>query len=429
MTNLIKKMAGVVLLALLMMSSCKEDNETHLDDTIIAKDFIYNLATKKMSPDNELNGTIQSEAGIKLVYYYLLRDNANPVLVHTEEPVAEQQYEYHFKLPNSAFADQDMAVVKGLKIMIRHLDNSSSEGLVNVSPFTPARPAMSGFPGSLTPELNGAANQISGNIVAESGIEKIDVYDDRTALGNFELVESIAGLNGVGEYTLNYNYVYAKRANQVKIVVTDGVGVTAESIVNLNVVYPTTTFSDVFMTAHSTGTNTIFVAETGTTLSNCNLNASESNMAFLYYGTGTGPAFYSPTNTTNVAKNFKCNGVSWEISNPAALRATRFRVLLRGSSDKVDQVYSLVQNNEIEDLDDSFFTDREIAAPMGSSARFDAAAAASATVFNLTDASLIYVRIPDFAGSATYKNALIKVKEATSTTGTSTIKFDIIVQK
>ncbi len=419
----------MVLLVLFIMSSCKEDDETRLDDAITAKDFVYNLATKKMSPDNELNGSIQSQAGIKLVYYYLLRHNASPVLVHTDEPVAEKQYDYDFKVPNSAFSDQDMAMVKGVKIMIRHLDNSSSEGLVNVVPFTPARPAMSGFPETLTPEMDGTANPISGTIIAESGIEKIDVYDDRTALGNFELLESITGLDGVGEYRLDYSYVFAKRANQVKIVVTDGVGVTAESIVNLNVVYPTITYSDVFMTAHSTGTNTIFISESGTTLGNCSLNASESNMAFLYYGTGTGPSFYSPTNTTNVAKNFKCDGVSWEISNPAALKATRFRVLVKGSSGDVDEVYSLVENNGIDILDDSFFADRNIAAPTGSSARFDAASAASATIFNLTNANLIYVRIPDAAGSTTYKNALIKVKEASSTTGTSTIKFDIIVQK
>lgn len=429
MTNLIKKMAGAFLLASLMIYSCKEDSATRPDDTFTAKEFIYNLATKKMSPDNELNGTIQSEAGIKLVYYYLVRDNASPLLVHTEEPLAEQQHKYDFKVPNSAFADQDMEMVKGLKIMVRHLDNSSSESFVSVSPFTPGRPVMSGFPESVTPDLNGTPSQISGDIIAESGIEKIDIYDDRTALGNFALVDSITGLNGVAEYSLSYAYVFARRANQVKIVVTDGVGVTAESIVNLNVVYPTTTFSDVFMTAHSTGTNTIFIAENGTTLGNCSLNASEANMAFLYYGTGTGPSFYSPTNTANVAKNFRCDGVSWTISNPDALRATRFRVLLKGSSDEVDQVYSLVEDNGIDVLDDSFFADRNIAAPTASSARFDSSVAASATVFNLTNASLIYVRIPDFAGAATYKNALIKVKEATSTTGTSTIKFDIIVQK
>lgn len=429
MTTIIKKIACILLFAAFVVSSCKEDDEVRVDDTIAAEDFIYNLATRKMSPGNELSGTIHSEAGIKLVYFYLLRDNASPLLVHTEEPGAEQQHEYVFSVPNSAFSDQNMENVKGIRIMIRHLDNSSSEGLVNVSPFTPAKPAMTGFPESLSPDLSGGTSQITGNIMAESGIEKIDVYDDRAALGDFQLIETLDGLNGVTEYTLTYPYVYAKRANQVKFVVTDGVGVTAESIINLDVVYPVTTFSNVFMTAHTTGTNTIFVAESGSTLGNCSLNASEPSMAFLYYGTGTGPAFYSPTNTANVARNFRCNGVSWEIANQAALRATRFRVLLKGSSDNVDQIYNLVEQNNIDVLDDSFFSERGIAAPTGSSARFDADATATATVFNLTNASLIYVRIPDSGGATTYKNALIKVKEATSTTGTSTIRFDIIVQK
>lgn len=430
MITITKKIAWVFLLAALgMMSSCKEDNETRMDDIITANDFIYNLATRKMSPDTELNGTIKSEAGIKLVYYYLLRDSANPLLIHTEEPSIDQHHEYVFKVPNSAFGDQNMEKVRGVKVMIRHLDNSSSEGLVNVSPFRPARPSMSGFPTFLIPDLNGGTSPISGKVIAESGVEKIDIYDDRMATGKFQLVETINNLEGVTEYTLDYAYVYAKRANQVKIVVTDGVGVTAENIIDLRVVYPVTTYSDVFMTAHTTGTSSIFIAESGTTLGNCSLNASESTMAFLYYGTGTGPAFYSPTNTANVAKNFKCNGVSWEISNPAALRATRFRVLLKGSSVQVDEIYNLVEKNDIDVLDDRFFTERDIAVPTGSSARFDPAVTAGATVFNLTNASLIYVRIPDFAGATTYKNALIRVKEATSTSGTSTIKFDIIVQK
>ena len=186
------------------------------------------------------------------------------------------------------------------------------------------------------------------------------------------------------------------------------------------------TYKDVMMNAQSSGSSTIFFENTGTTGSNCDISASEAIMAFLFYGSSTAPTFYSPTNTTNVAKNYKCNGKSWVIGNPSALRATRFRVLVPGTS-RVNNIYSLYNANAIKSLDDAFF--KGIAVPGGNTAKYSSSEAATTGIFNTSDAYLIYVHIPDANGGTGHKNALICVKEVTYSAGKSTIKFDIMVQK
>lgn len=426
MKRIINQIAGIFLIAIFVFTSCKEEDDIKSADVFTNKEFVYNLATKKFEPETELNGHINSAGGINLVYYYVLRDDHPPLLIYTDEPAAENRSDYNYTIPNASFASLDMDSVSGLKIMARHVDNTSSEGLVSISAYMPARPQLTEFPAVVSPDLSGGTSLISGKIEAESGLAKIDIYDNYN--GAFALVESISNLNNAENYTLSYNYTYRKRASKLKVLVTDGIGVTEEVIIDLNVSYPVAIFSDVFMTAHTTGTNTIFIPETGTTAGNCSLNASEATMGFVYYATGSGPTFYSPANTSNIAKNFKCSGAEWVIQNPAALRATKFRVLIKGTAG-VDNIYSRFDAGNIEELDDEFFTENGITAPTGSSARFDAAAAPTATVFNLTGGSIVYVRFPLPGNPSAYKNALIKVKEATSASGTSTIRFDIMVQK
>ncbi|WP_256010097.1 hypothetical protein [Desertivirga xinjiangensis] len=424
MKGIINKVACVFLLGLVIMTSCKEEKELKPADTYTLGDFVYNLATKKFEPEAQLSGNIQSASGIKLVYYYLLRGEENPpVLVHTEEPAQENQFDYNFTIPNESFSAFDMKEATGVKVVLRHLDNTSSEDQFRISSFMPERPELSGFPAILTPVTTGGTTLVSGKIEAESGIAKIEIYDNYK--GSFELVESITNLNGAKTYDLNYNYSYTKSASKLKIVVTDAIDIPEEVIVDLDVPY---SYYKVFMTAHGTGTNTIFIPESGITLGNCSLNEAEAVMAFVYYATSNGPTFYSPTNTGNVSANFRCNGVSWTIQNPAAMRATKFRVLVQGTTG-INNLYTQFDANTIANLDNAYFTANSISAATGVSARFDPASAGTTSVFNLTTASLIYVRIPDIGNPSTYKNALIKIREATSTGNTSTVQFEIMIQK
>lgn len=314
-----------------------------------------------------------------------------------------------------------------IKLVAKDIYGQSSELIiampVDVSLF---KPKFVNFPVAITPDMNGSV-AVTGNITSLTGLKRIEIYDDYQ--GAYTLVSTISDLNASLNYTLNYDFTYRKRDANIKIIAVDMDEVQSELIIPLTVNYSSILYSDVTMTAQSTGTNTIFFSGTGTTLGNCELNASEAAMAFLFYGTGSGPAFYSPTNTSSVAGNFKCNNTAWTITNPASLRATRFRVLVPGTTAGIDNVYAQYKANNLDVIDDSFFlTENAIAAPGSSSAKFDAIATPTTAIFNLTSAYLIYVRIPD-AGGATYKNALIRVKEATSAAGTSTIKFDIYVQK
>jgi hypothetical protein len=314
-----------------------------------------------------------------------------------------------------------------IKVLAKDIYNQTTEQIIAMPvDVTLFKPKFVGFPSSITPNLS-AVTAISGNITAVTGLKRIDIYDDDQ--GDFSLISSLSNLNSSLNYNLSYNYTYRKRAANLKIVAVDLEDVQSELTLPLNVNYASTLYRDVVMNAQTTATNSIFFSETGTTLGNCSLNASEATMAFLFYGTSTGPAFYSPTNTGGVATNFKCNGTSWTIANAGALRATRFRVLVPGASVGIDNVYAQFNANNIDAIDDNFFlTMNNIAAPGSSSSRFDAGAAATTAIFNTSTAYLIYARIPD-VGASTYKNALIRVKEATSTTGTSTIKFDIYIQK
>lgn len=285
------------------------------------------------------------------------------------------------------------------------------------------KPVFVNFAAQITPNLTGST-AVTGTITSVTGLKRVDIYDDYQ--GAYVLISSITDANASSSYNFSYNYTFRRRATSIRLVAFDTDGLQTEKIIPLNITYQSKIYRDVVMTAHTTGTNTIFFIDNGTTLGNCYLNASESTMSFLYYGTSSGPAFYSPTNTASVATNFKCNSVSWVIANASNLRATRFRVLVPGTTG-IDNVYAQYNAGTIDNLDDTFFTANTIAVPGGSSAKFDATVTATTSIFNLASAYLIWVRVPD-ANGTTFKNGLMRIKEATSTAGTSTVKFDIIVQ-
>lgn len=289
---------------------------------------------------------------------------------------------------------------------------------VDVSIF---KPTFKSFPSSIAT----TATSVAGQITSITGLKKVDIYDDRN--GTYQLLGTVNNLNGVKTYSYNGAYSFAMRAEHVKIIAVDTEDLQSELIIPISVTYLSKLYRDVTMTAQTAGTATIFFDSNGTTGGNCELNASELTMAFLFYGTGNGPTFYAPTNTTNVASNFRCNGASWVLSRPAAeFRATRFRVLLSSVAAE-KSIYDDFANGNLDDL-----ASRLNGLTISSSGpRYDANST-SASLFNTnTGSNLIAVKIPDIGNPNASKFAIIHVKEVMVGTpvGNSAIKFDIYIQK
>ncbi|WP_316805581.1 hypothetical protein [Pedobacter nototheniae] len=421
--NNMSKATGVKVLAKQADNSTVEGfiKITYFDPALPQlKDFPIKLTADLNGGNTAITGNITSDYGLAQVDIYDDYQTENTyVLVNSITSLSNaKQYalNYAYKYRKAA---------QHIKVVAKDIYGQSNELIIAMPvDVTLFKPKFVSFPATITPNV-GSPTAFTGTITSVTGLKRIDVYDDYQ--GAYALVSSLSNLNSSLNYSFNYSYTYRKRAANLKVVAVDLEDVQSELVIPLNINYGTTLYRDVVMNAQTTGTNTIFFAETGTTAGNCNLNASEATMAFLFYGTSTGPAFYSPTNTASVASNFKCNGTSWSIANTGALRATRFRVLVPGTTG-IDNIYAQYNANNIDVIDDAFFTANGIAVPGSSSSRFDATAAATTAIFNTTSAYLIYVRIPDVSGTG-YKNALLRAKEATSTTGTSTIKFDIYIQK
>lgn len=311
-----------------------------------------------------------------------------------------------------------------IKIVATDIYGQTKELIINMPVDLSAfKPILTNFAATITPNLTGTT-AVTGTITSVTGLKRVDIYDDYQ--GSYVLITSI-NLNSSLNYSFNYAYTFRRRAANFKLIAVDNDDLQTEKVIPLNITYQSKIYRDVFMTAQTTGTNTIFFIDNGTTLGNCDLNASEPTMSFLYYATSTGPTFYAPTNTSGVASNFKCNGVSWVIANPANLRATRLRVLVPGTTG-IDNIYTQYNSGNLDVIDDAFFTANSVSIPAGSTARFDAVAAPTTGIFNTTGAYLIWVRVPD-ANGTTFKNGLIRAKVATATVGTSTITFDILLQK
>ena len=361
-------------------------------------------------------GTIKSEYGIKQVDILDDFQTENTyVLVSSITGIANvKQYALNY-----AYSYRKAA--QHIKVRATDIYNQTSELIINmpvdVSIF---KPKFNNFPASIAT----TASSVAGQITSVTGLKKVDIYDDRS--GTYQLLGSVANLNGVKTYNYTGAYAYAMRAEHVKIIAVDTEDLQSELIIPINATYQSKVYRDVVMNAQTTGTATIFFDTDGTTKGNCELNASELSMAFLFYATSSGPTFYAPTNTTNIASNFRCNGVSWVLSRPAAdMRATRFRVLLQSvTAEKL--VYDDLAAGKVDDL-----VGRLGALTISSSGpRYDAAAAPTSAIFNTTTGSnLIAVKIPDVGSAATFKLALIHVKEANFNAGNSTIKFDIYIQK
>ncbi|SMC93758.1 hypothetical protein [Pedobacter nyackensis] len=415
----------VLLIASVLMQSCKKDKVgISSPDTFSTNEFTYNMATKQISPDAQINAELISPAGIKLIYCYLVRNNTTDSLIYIGNPAEDSRNNYKFNIPSSSYAVAKMAQVMGVKVMVKHLDNTTFEGFIKVTSFTPPMPKLENVPVSLLPNASNIIS-VTGKASSENGLKLIEIYDDYQ--GTFVLVNKIDLSNSEKVYDLNYEYTYRKNAGNLKVVIIDKFDLRAESVINIPL-KKFTLYKDVIMMAHGTAaapsTNSFFMGKSGTLLGTCTISGKEKDLDFVTYCTTT-PAFtiYGPSNTTTIAKNFKCGVQIWE---PSAidLKATKFRTLIPGTAE-TDKIYASYNANTITDLGDEFFTG--ILLPGSSSVKYDLVAAANA--FNLTTAYLVWIRVPEADGSFT--NMLLRAKEVIigSSTPLSTIKFDILVSK
>jgi hypothetical protein len=419
---------SVYVFGLLICASCKKDKTTSsVPDTLSSKDFIFNTANKQITPDPEIGAELSSPTGIQLIYAYLVRNNTTDSLIYIGTPTAAQQHQYPFSIPAANYAQAKMQQVKGIRILVKHLDNSSFEGMIKVTAFTPPLPKLENVPATLLPDGSGKIT-LTGKASSENGLKQISIYDDYQ--GTFALVAQIPITGSPKSQDINYAYTYRKNAANLKVVITDNFDLTAEASIKI----PLKAFNfyqDITMMANGTAaapsTNSFFVGETGTTLGSCNISGQESKVDFLGYCTSTSIyTIYTPTNTSTIAKNYKCGTLIWE-PNTADLKATRFRVLIPGTAD-ADRIYAAYTANTITELNDDFFG--SIAVPGSSTAKFDPIVAnQAAAVFNLTQAYLIWIRVPKADG--TFTNQLMRAKEVNiaSTAALSTMKFDIMVSK
>lgn len=418
-----------LLLSAVVLNSCKKDKTANpaSSDTLDAKAFVYNTATRQMSPDVEINGALQSPSGIKLVYYYLVRNNTTDSLIYIGTPAAEAKNAYTFSIPAASYATAKLTQVAGIKVMVKHLDNSSFEGFIKVTSFTPPLPKLENVPVSLLPDVNGKLT-LTGKASSENGLKLIEIYDD--AQGVFALAGKIDLSNNEKTYDLNYVYTYRQNAANVKVVITDNFGLKAEALVNIPV-KAYILYKDLSMMANGTASapsaSSFFIGETGSLLGTCSISGQEQKLDFVSYCSSTFVfTLYSPANTTTISKNYKCNTLIWE-PNVADLKTTKFRALVPGTAE-TDRIYAAYNANTITALDDKFF--EGIAAPGSSTVKFDALPAnQAANTFNLSTAYLIWIRVPKADG--TFTNELLRAKEVNigSTAAVSNMKFDILVSK
>ncbi|MNK01701.1 hypothetical protein D3C87_195070 [compost metagenome] len=409
----------------------KQGNNTSLEGFITIRFFDPDLPQFAGFPEEiiadlagttAIAGNLSSAYGIKQVDIYDDYQTENTyVAVHSITSVnGAKQYALNYDYTYRKAAQH-------IKVVVTDIYNQQSELIVNmpvdVSIF---KPRFVGFAATIMPVSNGST-PISGNITSVTGLKKVDVYDDRS--GSYVLLNTVDNLNGTKNYNLSTSYIFKKRAANLKLIAVDMEDLQTELVIPLEVTYGSVVYRNITMNAQTLGTNTTFL-ENGSTAGNCELVANEANMLFLFYATSAGPTLYNPFSGTtgSFPANMRCNGTAWTIANPAVLKDTKFRVLINGASAGQTDVYNLLNANEIDDLSDTFFSSRSLGAPGSSGPRYEATAAPSTSLFNLSTAKILFLRITNKVNN-TYKNAIMEVKEVNSNAGNSTIKFDIYIQK
>lgn len=431
----IKKAIALLLICFVGVIACKKDSNTSTGSTtkdlLTANDYVFNLATKKLTPTSTISANVKSEVGVKLIYSYLVRTGLADSLVKITYATDSNKTNLDVLIPETAFSKANMAAAASIRVVVKRVDNSSDELLLKLTSFQPPLPKLENFPVSKLPDTNSKI-VITGNASSLTGLDKIEILDD--SKGAFTIVTTIGNLAGAKTYAVNYSYTYRAGTANLKIIAYDTFGIKTEVQIKVPAL-PYALYKDVTMGSQGNSTTTVtnnhFFMSRGTTAGSCDLAANESNLDFLFYGTSTNPTFYSPTNATNIAKNYYCNGANniWgSATDFTKLKPTRFRVLVAGDAG-VDDLYTKFNANNISDLDDTGFF-AGISLPSSSTSKYDNSSVTSGgTTFGTTTGYLIWARVPTTTAATSYKNCLIRVKESVNASNVSTIKFDIYVQK
>lgn len=420
----------LVLVSMMAINSCtKLPGDTILNnvgakDQIEAKEYTYNTATKGLSPDADINATVSSQKDVSMIYTYIVREGMSDSLLdilYTKDLENKRQISY--TVNGTKFSKIRMENVTSLKLVIKRADNSSDEAFISLTSFTPPLPKWEHVPASLVPDDEDEV-QVTATALSDNGITKIQLFDDYQ--GVFTKIYEL-DLNKETSYEFTYTYTYRPNTANLKLVMYDTYGLEADAIISIPVL-PYEVYKDVVMNTQGTSTvtfnNSAIILPSFELIGPCSFADNEEKISFFAYNTSSGVNFYSPSNTSNVIRNYYCNGTKYEpITTPSGWTATRFRVLL--PADPIQNaVYEAYNSNSLMSLSDDVFAN--IASPSSSTMKYSSTADPSANTFNTTTAYLAWVRIPDPEGAI---NALIRFKEIIEDGNTSTIKFDLLVPK
>ena len=153
--------------------ACKKDNtsnNSNLKDNVTSSEYVYNLATKNLTPSASIAINIKSEIGVKFVYSYLLRTGFADSLINITYATADNERDLNINIASTAFATANMNTVSAIKSVIKRLDNSSDEALIKLTSFQPPLPVLSNFPVSKLPDANDQI-LIEGRATSETGLD------------------------------------------------------------------------------------------------------------------------------------------------------------------------------------------------------------------------------------------------------------------
>src|SRR5690606_9968842 len=185
-------------------------NDKGAADVVETKSYTYNIATKQLRPDANIQAKITAQKDISWIYTYLIREGkADSLLSILYTKDLDDKRNLDFAIEGTKFANIQMENVSGLKLMIKRADNSSDEAFIAIQSFTPPLPSWENVPSSLEPDDDDIVH-VSATALSENGITKIELYDDYQ--GEFIKIHEVT-LNQETQYAFDYDYTYRPNAN------------------------------------------------------------------------------------------------------------------------------------------------------------------------------------------------------------------------